>query len=59
MEEQTDQEEDQVFLDNYIREFIESLLYKAGCHLIDDIANWVMYEVDDDNDEDATRYELR
>lgn len=35
LEEQADPEEDQVFLENYIREFVEDLLYKIDCRLID------------------------
>lgn len=44
-------------MDNYIRSFVEKLLYKVGCKLIDEIADQIMKE--DDDDEDASQYELR
>lgn len=53
VKEQTDSDGDHVFLDNYIRKFVDNLLYEVGCKLIEEIADQMMEE-DDDNDEDAT-----
>lgn len=57
-EEVTDPDRDQVFLENYIHEYVDNLLYEVGCMLIDDIADQVMAEDEDVEDKDATRYEL-
>lgn len=39
--------------------FVENLLYKVRCKLIDEIADQIMNEDDNDDEKNATHYELR
>lgn len=51
----------QVYLDNYLWSFVNNVLYEAACKLIDQIADQLIEEDNDEDgdlEEEAPRYEL-